>query len=248
MKTLRYAMIIGGTLFASATAARAQARTGSLPGRMGGTMSPTTTAASRSVPAGLCQVWIDGLPANRQPAPTDCDTARRQAPANSRIIYGPRSTTGGSVYYPNGQYDPRYDPRSPQYDPRTRQQGGQAYPGERGRGNRDWKAEKEREKAERKWEKESAKADRKQEKEREKEWKKGNKGRDHDDEDDDHRGRGRGGDEDRTIGRGVSSVNAPVVGTLPRTTTTTTTTTRSCVDANRDGVCDIMQTARGRRP
>jgi len=40
-------------------------------------------------PAGMCRVWIDGVPAAQQPAPTDCATAVRTRPANSRVIYGP---------------------------------------------------------------------------------------------------------------------------------------------------------------
>jgi hypothetical protein len=72
--------------------------------------------------AGLCRVWIDGVPANRQPRVTDCATARRTAPANSRIIYGNQSQ-GRVALDPriggvNGRIDPRADPRSPSYDPR----------------------------------------------------------------------------------------------------------------------------------
>jgi hypothetical protein len=66
-------------------------------------------------PAGLCRVWIDGVPPGRQPRATDCATARRNAPANSRIIYGGDANLRTNT---NGQYDPRRDPRSPQYDPR----------------------------------------------------------------------------------------------------------------------------------
>lgn len=39
-------------------------------------------------PAGMCRVWIDGVPAARQPAPTDCPTAIRNRPANARVIFG----------------------------------------------------------------------------------------------------------------------------------------------------------------
>lgn len=39
-------------------------------------------------PAGMCRVWIDGVPAGRQPAITDCATAQAQLRPNSRIIYG----------------------------------------------------------------------------------------------------------------------------------------------------------------
>ncbi len=39
-------------------------------------------------PAGLCRIWIDGVPPGHQPAPTDCATAVRTHPPNARIIYG----------------------------------------------------------------------------------------------------------------------------------------------------------------
>lgn len=79
------------------------------------------TAGAQSVPsgqmppAGLCRVWINGVAPARQPHATDCATARRTAPGNSRILYGGNTQlrTGAS-----NQYDPRADPRSPQYDPR----------------------------------------------------------------------------------------------------------------------------------
>ena len=40
-------------------------------------------------PAGMCRVWIEGVPPAQQPAPTDCATAVRTKPANGRVIYGP---------------------------------------------------------------------------------------------------------------------------------------------------------------
>jgi hypothetical protein len=40
-------------------------------------------------PAGKCSVWMEGVPATRQPAPTDCATALRKKPANARVLYGP---------------------------------------------------------------------------------------------------------------------------------------------------------------
>lgn len=39
-------------------------------------------------PAGMCRVWLEGVPASRQPAPTDCITALRNKPANGRVIFG----------------------------------------------------------------------------------------------------------------------------------------------------------------
>jgi len=39
-------------------------------------------------PAGMCRIWVDGVPPTQQPAPTDCATAVRNKPANGRVIYG----------------------------------------------------------------------------------------------------------------------------------------------------------------
>jgi hypothetical protein len=49
-------------------------------------------------PPGMCRVWINGVPANKQPAPTDCWTALRDRPPNGRVLFGDvpklRSGTG----------------------------------------------------------------------------------------------------------------------------------------------------------
>ncbi|MFO0072596.1 MAG: hypothetical protein ACK55A_10940, partial [Gemmatimonas sp.] len=45
-------------------------------------------------PAGMCRVWIDGVPAQQQPAPTDCASAVRNKPANGRVIYGEDKAKG----------------------------------------------------------------------------------------------------------------------------------------------------------
>lgn len=156
MQRIRFAIAFGAALFVAAPSAQAQLRRTSNV-NVGG--YPT----AESVPAGMCQIWINGLPASRQPAPMNCDTARRNAPPNSRIIYG-RATGTGS-------YDPRRDPRSPSYDPRY---------DPRNRGNSEW---------ERKREKEREKYQRKLQKQREKEWKKASRNRDRDDDDDRRDGR-----------------------------------------------------------
>jgi hypothetical protein len=110
MQKIRYAMAAGAALFLASATAGAQ-----LPGR---TSAPRTTTSSTAVPAGMCRVWIDGVPATRQPAPTTCEVARARVPNNGRIIYG--TGTRAPVY--DGSYDPRYDPRrdsrSSVYDPR----------------------------------------------------------------------------------------------------------------------------------
>ena len=39
-------------------------------------------------PAGMCRIWVDGVPAAQQPAPTDCASAVRNKPSNGRVVYG----------------------------------------------------------------------------------------------------------------------------------------------------------------
>ena len=40
-------------------------------------------------PAGKCRIWMDGVSPSQQPAPTDCQTALRQRPANGTVVFGP---------------------------------------------------------------------------------------------------------------------------------------------------------------
>ncbi len=44
--------------------------------------------ADHRPPPGMCRIWIDGVPAARQPAPTDCSTAIRRRPPNARVVFG----------------------------------------------------------------------------------------------------------------------------------------------------------------
>jgi hypothetical protein len=39
-------------------------------------------------PAGMCRIWLDGVPAERQPAPTDCASALRNRPTKGEVIFG----------------------------------------------------------------------------------------------------------------------------------------------------------------
>jgi hypothetical protein len=39
-------------------------------------------------PAGMCRIWLDGVPAGQQPAPTDCATAIRHRPPKGRVVFG----------------------------------------------------------------------------------------------------------------------------------------------------------------
>ena len=39
-------------------------------------------------PAGMCRIWINGVPAAQQPAPTDCVSAVRNRPANGKVLFG----------------------------------------------------------------------------------------------------------------------------------------------------------------
>src|SRR6476620_8045742 len=39
-------------------------------------------------PAGMCRIWLNDVPANQQPAPTDCASAVRNRPANGKVLFG----------------------------------------------------------------------------------------------------------------------------------------------------------------
>ena len=47
-------------------------------------------------PAGMCRIWIEGVPATQQPAPTDCNTAVRNRPVNGTVIFGDDSPKRGN--------------------------------------------------------------------------------------------------------------------------------------------------------
>jgi hypothetical protein len=92
MRKIEFIAVFGA--LAMATPAMAQGR-----GRGNGGVPP-----GQRPRAGMCRIWIDGLPPGRQPAPTDCNTAAANVPYNGRIIYGDR--TDGSdrrIYSSNGQ-------------------------------------------------------------------------------------------------------------------------------------------------
>jgi len=48
----------------------------------------TTVPADARPPKGMCRIWIDAVPANQQPAATDCPTAVKNRPTNGRVIFG----------------------------------------------------------------------------------------------------------------------------------------------------------------
>jgi hypothetical protein len=93
MFRIRFAVLAGSALVFATSTAEAQSREIGIP-------------SGYTPPAGLCRVWIDGVPAGRQPAPTRCDVARASAPGNARIIYGANSQV---------MYDPRYGNVDPRY-------------------------------------------------------------------------------------------------------------------------------------
>ena len=192
MQRFRSALTLSSALLIATSAAGAQLR-------------QVATIPSGEMPqAGMCRIWIDGVPANRQPTATDCETARARAPRNARVIYG-GNQNGGIYRQDDPRYDPRrgsgndprYDPRNgrvndPRYDPRSRDSRDPRYDPRNADPRYDSRADRARDRWDRKSEKERAKAMRK----RDKEWEKGRKhdGRDDeddDDDDDDRRGRGR---------------------------------------------------------
>ena len=106
-KTMSMAMAGVAALALAAGSAEAQGRRGSKdipPGHL--------------PPAGMCRIWIDGVPPGRQPAPMRCAEAERRAPRNARVIYGSATSRDGRYdrdddrYDRDGRYDDgRYDDR-----------------------------------------------------------------------------------------------------------------------------------------
>ena len=74
---LSVALIIGLVALASPRALDAQSRE-----------KKQEIPASSRPPAGMCRIWLDGVPAAQQPAPTDCTSAVRNRPAKGRVIFG----------------------------------------------------------------------------------------------------------------------------------------------------------------
>ena len=71
-------------------------------------------------PAGMCRIWLDGVPPGQQPAPTDCATAVRNRPANGRVIFGDDYADGKTKKLNDNADDRRTAPR----EDRDRDRGG----------------------------------------------------------------------------------------------------------------------------
>lgn len=75
MRKIALTLLVAGATFATEAGAQVIVRANAVP-------------PGQRPPAGMCRVWVDGVPAGRQARPTDCVTARANAPLNSRIIVG----------------------------------------------------------------------------------------------------------------------------------------------------------------
>lgn len=67
--------------------------------------SRDSIAPEHRPPPGMCRIWLNDVPANRQPEPTDCPTAIRKRPPNGRVIFGEevrRSTREEPAKLPEG--------------------------------------------------------------------------------------------------------------------------------------------------
>ncbi len=48
-------------------------------------------------PAGMCRVWLRGVPERQQPAPTDCGTALRTRPRDATLLMGQPAQEGKQI-------------------------------------------------------------------------------------------------------------------------------------------------------
>ncbi len=70
-------LVIAGSLLLAATAQAQRSRSAS-----------QAVPPNQRPPAGMCRIWLDGVPPARQPAPTDCASALRNRPAKGQVIFG----------------------------------------------------------------------------------------------------------------------------------------------------------------
>ena len=73
-----------------ASAAAFGAALASSVGAQGRSAADTGVPAGYRPPAGMCRVWVDGVPPQQQPAPTDCASAMRGRTVRSRVLLGDR--------------------------------------------------------------------------------------------------------------------------------------------------------------
>ncbi len=99
MRKIALAVIVAGAALATEASAQVMVRASSVP-------------PGQRPPAGMCRVWIEGVPPGRQPAVTDCITARATAPLNSRIIYGSDAPFPGRAVGRFGDRDCTFERRA----------------------------------------------------------------------------------------------------------------------------------------
>lgn len=221
MHGLRMTILTGATMLVAATGAGAQVR------------ASASVPPGFMPPAGLCRVWYDGVAPGRQPAPTNCATARANLRPGTRLVVGSSLRTGANR-------DGTWNDGRRGNDERD----GRWSDGRRGGDDRDGRWNQGSDKERKEWEK----ARRKQDHEREKSRRKAEKhhGRNHDgdddedeDDDDDHDDDRRGRDNRDVLG-GRTGRNGGILGRVG-IPSGQGGTQQQCVDVNRDGVCDNTQ-------
>ena len=74
------------------------------------------TQDAPSAPAGMCRIWLDGVRADSQPAPTDCANAMRNRPPNARVIFGKQGDQRSLPHNPAPDTSRPDDPRKARPD------------------------------------------------------------------------------------------------------------------------------------
>ena len=87
MNRVRLILTIAGLLAASAPA-----------GAQGRGRGQDDVPQGHRPPAGMCRIWLDGVPPGQQPAPTDCTSALRNRPSNGRVIFGDEPKDKGAKW------------------------------------------------------------------------------------------------------------------------------------------------------
>jgi len=89
-------------LMSAGVSAAARAQQAAAAAQQGTEQQPEVPAEYKP-PKGMCRIWLKDVPANRQSAPTDCNTAVKNCPSTGRVIWGDTEETKNK---------PKVDPKS----------------------------------------------------------------------------------------------------------------------------------------
>jgi hypothetical protein len=90
---LRATIVAAALIFLCSASASAQGRPLPVKAKMVPSKEKIVLPLGFAPPTGMCRIWIEGVPADQQPAPTDCATAVKNRPLNGKVIFSDEKAT-----------------------------------------------------------------------------------------------------------------------------------------------------------